>query len=118
MKRTILVLLLIIGSMPLKAQQPTQAKPDTKLNNGLQNSFKPNDWLSPQVLLTQPVKKSVAINTDNITICSTMPTVKTSNVDRMPIVVPGDPNVHYTMLIKKVDIVDPLAPVQTQQPKP
>jgi hypothetical protein len=52
MKRTLLVLLLITGSIRLNAQQ-IQAKPDIKLTSGLPNTFKPNAWLAPQVLLQQ-----------------------------------------------------------------
>ncbi len=107
MKKAILVLLLITGAMQLRAQQLIPVKPDIKLNDGLQNTFKPNDWQSPQALLTQPVTKPVAINSNSTTIYSTMPIAKVSSTDRMPIVVPGDPNVHYTILIKKVDIIDP-----------
>jgi hypothetical protein len=117
MKKIVFMLLLMATAARLNAQQ-IRTVPDIKLSDDLQNTFKPNDWQSPQTLLTQPAQKAVTFNPEHITVYSTMPTVKTSNVDRMPVIVPGNPNVHYTMLIKKVDIIDPLAAAKKEQPKP
>lgn len=119
MKRIMLFLLLIAASVQLKAQQ-TQLKPDVKpLNNGLINYFKPYGCPSPRALLLQPgntLNKPAVISLANIAVYSTMPVAKTYNTDRMPVVVPGDPNIKYTMLVKKVDIVNPAAPAQDQRP--
>lgn len=104
MKRIILGLLLITASIQVKAQQSLQTTPDLKLNNGLQNLFKPQATPSPKSLLLQPVNTKPA-NSNNIIVYSKMPVVKVSGTDRMPVAVLGsDPNTKYTMLIKKVEI--------------
>ena len=107
MKRIILGLLLIAASTQLKAQQLLQTAPDLKLNNGLQNLFKPEATPSPKSLLLQPLnadKLTLPMNSNNIIVYSKMPVVKVASTDRMPIAVLGDPNTKYTMLIKKVEI--------------
>ena len=103
MKRIILGLLLIAASTQLKAQQLLQTAPDVKLNNGLQNLFKPETTLSPKSLLLQPLNTKPA-NSNDIIVYSKMPVVKVSSTDRMPVAVLGDPNTKYTMLVKKVEI--------------
>jgi hypothetical protein len=95
MKKIILILLLTAGLQQVKAQQS-----QVKLNNFVLNSIqqpKP-DSLSNKVS---------AINQDNIVVNDHMPVAKTSNTDRMPVVTPGAPRVKYTMLVKKVTIIDP-----------
>jgi len=115
MKRIILGLLLIAASTQLKAQQLLKTTPDLKLNNGLQNLFKPEATPSPKSLLLQPLNVKPA-NSNNIIVYSKMPVVKVSSTDRMPIAVLGsDPNTKYTMLIKKVEI-NPVAPAPNPQP--
>jgi hypothetical protein len=122
MKKTLLFMLIIAGSTQLKAQQST-LKPvdpplfDTPKNNGL-NQFKFDDSnlfknLQPlnkagQLALIQGMKGNEIIKQP---FYSRMPVVKTdNNVDHMPVAKLGtDPNMHYTMLIKKVQVVDPLA---------
>ncbi len=104
MKRIILGLLLIAASTQLKAQQLLQTTPDLKLNNGLQNLFKPEAIPSPKSLLLQPLNVK-PVNSNNIIVYSKMPVVKVSSTDRMPVAVLGsDMNTKYTMLIKKVEI--------------
>lgn len=115
MKRIILGLLLIAVSTQLKAQQLLTTTPDLKLNNGLQNLFKPEAIPSPKSLLLQPMKAKPA-NANNIIVYSKMPAVNVSVTDRMPIAALGsDPNTKYTMLIKKVEI-NPVGPAQNPQP--
>ncbi len=114
MKRILLGLLLIAASTQLKAQQLLQTPPDLKLNNGLQNLFKPEVTPSPKSLLLQPLNARPA-NANNIIVYSKMPVVKVSSTDRMPVAVLGDANTKYTMLIKKVEI-NPFEPAQNPQP--
>lgn len=113
MKRIISGLLLIVASTQLKAQQSLKPTPDLKLNNGLQNLFKPETILSPKSMLLQSLSVKPA---NNIIVYSKMPVVKVSGTDRMPVAVLGnDPDTKYTMLIKKVEI-NPVAPAQNPQP--
>jgi hypothetical protein len=114
MKKIALLLLLVAGLSKAGAQQALLgATPDVKLNDGLQNAFKPKTLLTSQQLLLQPM---VSVNQSNfsnngIAVYSTMPVVKVSSVDRMPILVPGENGVSYTMLIKKVTVINPNEPV-------
>lgn len=115
MKKILLGLLLIAASTQLKAQQLIKIAPDLKLNNGLQNYFKPQVTPSPQSLLLQPLNTKPA-NSNNIIVYSKMPVVKVSGTDRMPVALLGsDPNTKYTMLIKKVEI-NPAEYAQTPRP--
>lgn len=115
MKRIILVLLLIAGFNQLKAQQTLQQRqPDLKLSNGLKNYFKPdNTFPSPQTLLSQ-TKSDDALKILKLAdakkgeiVYSRMPVVKLSGVDHMPIVAPDEKGVKYTMLVKKITVIDP-----------
>jgi len=106
MKKIIVALLLIAASTHVKAQQLTPLKPDIKLNDGTQNLFKPLPAPSPKDLLLQ-TKTDVQpglLQANKIVVYSNMPVVKLSSTDRMPVVVSGDPNTKYTMLVKKVEI--------------
>jgi len=85
MKRIIVFLSLIAASTHLKAQ--SLKTPDLKLNDGLQNAFKPVTPLTPQQMLIQPS----AANNETL-FYSTMPVVKPSSVDHMAILKP-DKNV-------------------------
>src|ERR1700744_2063814 len=113
MKRIILGLLLIAASTQLKAQQLLPSAPDLKLNNGLQNLFKPEAIPSLKSLLLQPLNVK-PVNANNIIVYSKMSVVKVTSTDRMPVAVLGDPNTKYTMLIKKVEI-NPVEPAQNPQ---
>jgi len=116
MKKIALLFILTAGLSQAKAQQ-TQlpAKPNLQLNDGLsQNTFKPNISLTPQQMLLQP-QKSNALNGSSIngeSFFSTMPVVKIASTDHMPILVLGQPGIKYTMLIKKINIIDPNEPVE------
>ena len=104
MKKIAVFLLLIAASTQLKAQQLLQTQPNLKLNNGLQNAFKPKADPLPQTLLTQP-KSGLAANTAIIYSC--MPVAKVSSTDKMLIAPLGKNGVNYTMLIKKEKVINP-----------
>ncbi len=103
-------MLLAAAFHQVKAQQLVQVKPLAPLSGGLNNYLKPDNapLLSP---MHQPkldsLSKTQFMNLgDNVVIVyDRMPTVNTSNVDRMPIVVPGEPGVKYTMLVEKVRLI-------------
>ncbi|MEN0056279.1 MAG: hypothetical protein AAGC65_21555 [Mucilaginibacter sp.] len=104
MKTIWLFILMIIGATQLKAQQLTQ--PGKTAGNSLYQYFKPkrdSDLfkiapVQPKAVESTPVptvkEVMVAEVVDN------MPIVKTRSDDKMPIVKPGNPNTHYTMLIQ------------------
>jgi hypothetical protein len=110
MKKIVVFLLLIAASTQLKAQQLLQAQPNLKLNDGLQNPFKPATPLTPQQMLAQPTQTA---NNETI-FYSTMPIVKVSSVDHMPILQLGKDGVNYTMLIKKEKVINPAEQPLTQ----
>ena len=111
MKKIILMLLLAAGFQQLKAQS-LPAKPFIPLAGGL------NTYLLPQSNLLKPLdefkldslsKSQFKVIDDNyIVIYSPIPVVNTSNIDRMPVYNPGEPGVKYTMLVKKVTVINPL----------
>jgi hypothetical protein len=107
MKKIAVFLLLIAASTQLKAQQLLQPQPNLKLNDGLQNAFKPATTLTSQQMLIQAAQ---AANNTSLTVYSTMPVVKVSSVDHMPILVPNEQGIKYTMLVKKVEIINPNEP--------
>jgi hypothetical protein len=117
MKKILLGLLLMAASTQLKAQQLAPLKPDLKLNDGLQNLFKPKAFSSPKDLLLHPKSDDKAIigTASTIVIYSNMPVVKIASTDRMPILTFNEPGVKYTMLIKKVEI-NPAPANPAQQP--
>ncbi|WP_157682314.1 hypothetical protein [Mucilaginibacter mallensis] len=110
MKKIIMIVLLAAGLNQAKAQQLLQVKPLVPLSGGLNNYLKPDNapLLSP---LHQPkldsASKTQFMGLDNnaVIVYDRMPTTNTSNVDRMPIVVPGEPGVKYTMLVEKVRLI-------------
>jgi hypothetical protein len=110
MKKIVFFLLLIAASTQLKAQQLLQARPNIKLNDGLQNAFKPATGLTPQQMLTPPTQTA---NNETI-FYSTMPILKASSVDHMPILLPGKDGVNYTMLVKKEKVINPAEQPSTQ----
>jgi hypothetical protein len=129
MKKILLCMLIIAGATELKAQQSTLTPADSLLfksqKNGQLDQFKLGDSnlfknLQPldkagQLALIQGMKGNEIIREP---FYSRMPVVKPGNVDRMPVAKLGtDPNMHYTMLIKKVKAVDPLAVPQAPAPK-
>jgi len=102
MKKITVLLLLIAASTQLKAQS-LKTIPELKLNDGLQNAFKPATPLTPQQMLMQSTQTA---NNETI-FYSTMPVVKISGIDHMPILQPGKDGVNYTMLVKKIKVINP-----------
>jgi hypothetical protein len=47
---------------------------------------------------------------------SRIPVAKIGSDDRMPIAKLGDPNIKYTMLVKRIKVVDPLAKTSVANP--
>ncbi|MFI5158139.1 MAG: hypothetical protein ACHQF4_04695 [Sphingobacteriales bacterium] len=108
MKKILIFSILIAASTQLKAQQLLQTTPDLKLNDGLQNVFKPKADPLPQLLLAQP-KANLTDNPTNI--YSYMPVAKVSSNDKMPVATLTQNGVSYIMLIKKIKVINP-----TEQP--
>jgi hypothetical protein len=102
MKKITVLLLLIAASTQLKAQS-LKTIPELKLNDGLQNAFKPATPLTPQQMLMQSTQTA---NNETI-FYSTMPVVKVSGIDHMPILQQGKDGVNYTMLVKKIKVINP-----------
>ncbi|MHB8206052.1 hypothetical protein [Mucilaginibacter sp.] len=111
MKKIAVFLLLIAASTQLKAQQNLQTTPDLKLNDGLQNAFKPKAYPLPQILLIQP-KADLTVKTAMI--YSYMPIAKASSDDKMPIAQLRKDGVNYTMLVKKIKVINPAGQPLTQ----
>ena len=109
MKKIIMIVLLTAGLQQVKAQQLLQVKPLVTLAGGL-DSFKPETYSLKT--LQQPKLDSISktqlmsLNDNAVIVYDRMPTIKTSNVDRMPIYNPSQPGVKYTMLVKKVELVN------------
>ena len=110
MKKIAVLLLLIAASTQLKAQN-LKTIPDLKLNDGLQNAFKPATPLTPQQMLTQSIQTA---NNETV-FYSNMPVVKLSSIDHMPILKPGKDGVNYTMLVKKEKVINPAEQPLTPQ---
>ena len=108
MKKTAVFLLLIAASTQVKAQLLLQQSPNLKLNDGLQNTFKPATPLTPRQMLMQQIK----VTNNTIIVYSTMPVAKLSSNDKMPLSAPVQNGVKYTMLEQKVEIVNPNEPVK------
>jgi hypothetical protein len=118
MKKVLLIVLIAAGASQLKAQQ-WQPKPlDSALLKSPQlfQNLKPNDdALLKNYFKVQPnqsLKDLGALTPPRNTeiFASTMPVAKLTSPEKMPIAKLGDPNTHYTMLIKRVKAVDPLKP--------
>lgn len=116
MKKALLTVLIVAGASGLKAQQ-LQLKPlDSALIKSPQlfQDLKPNDdALLKNYFKAQPMQPLKDLGTLTRTInaipfASTMPVAKLTSPEKMPIAKLGDPNTHYTMLIKKLKVVDPL----------
>jgi hypothetical protein len=120
MKKIVLILVLLGGFHQLKAQQKQQFTLDDKLQNNLFQDLKVDTSFKP--LLQHPDLNNpsalnlIAPNNDNAVVYSTMPVVKTSGVDHMPIAKLGQPGINYTMLIKKITIVNPADLAQVATP--
>ena len=123
MKKVLLTVLIVAGAFGLKAQQ-LQLKP---LDSGLLKSpqlfknLKPNDdALLKNYFKAQPVQPlkdlGSLVQVNVIPFYSAMPVAKLTSPEKMPIAKLGDPNVHYTLLIKKLKVIDPLLKQQLPTP--
>jgi len=124
MKKVLLTVLIIAGASGLKAQQ-SQVKPlDSALIKSPQlfPDLKPNDdALLKNYFKAQPIQPLKDLGTltqtvNAIPFASTMPVAKLTSPEKMPIAKLGDPNVHYTLLIKKLKVIDPLLKQQLPTP--
>lgn len=115
MKKVLLIVLIVAGASQLKAQQ-WQLKPgDSALLKSPQLflNLKPDTSVFKKYFnmpQTQyPAQLKALLKPGNTELfASRMPVAKLSSNDRMPIAKLGDPNTHYTMLIKRIKVVDPL----------
>jgi hypothetical protein len=123
MKKILFGLFIIAVAYDANAQQQLLTKPtDSSLLRLLNPSckLKPADSslnskffkLPPIDLKTQPNTSLLFANSE--TFYSTMPVIKVDG-GRMPVVKPGS-NEHYTMLVKKYKVVNPLLKVQPTIP--
>jgi hypothetical protein len=115
MKTILLMLLIIVGSSQLKAQVKAPDKlQDLKLNDStLLKGFSPFSKLDRAALI--PGLKNNCKNT--AIFYSTMPVANLNSVDRMGIAKLGDsPINHYSILIKRYKVVDPLAMTRLTNP--
>jgi len=110
MKKIGVFLLLIAASTQLKAQS-LQTTPDLKLNDGLQNAFKPKAYPLPQTLLIQ---SKPDLTNNSASVYSYMPVAKVSSADKMPVATLTQNGVSYTMLVKKEKVINPAEQPLTQ----
>jgi hypothetical protein len=103
MKKIAVFLFLIAASTQLNAQS-LQTTPNLKLHDGLQNAFKPKADPLPQMLSSQ-LKTDLANRTTNV--YSYMPVTKLSSNDKMPVATLTQNGVLYTMLVKKIKVINP-----------
>ncbi|MGN6179540.1 MAG: hypothetical protein ACTHNW_10190 [Mucilaginibacter sp.] len=112
MKKILLVMILAAGFQQLKAQQLLKPLPDMKLSDGLSgNLFKPKSEnpLAPFNQLNTDSSTHITtpqLDPNAIIVYSNMPVVKIahSNIDHMPIYNPSASDMHYQILIKKVEV--------------
>ncbi|MBS1528531.1 MAG: hypothetical protein JST19_22990 [Bacteroidetes bacterium] len=115
MKKTLFVLLIVIGACKLQAQQLTFTSPDLlfkspktfpelKLNDTLLFKNCPGVTKPGQLLALNRPKQ----DKNEEIVYSTMPVIKSHSDDRMPVIKPGDSNMRYTMLVKRVKVINPL----------
>ncbi|HVW16358.1 MAG TPA: hypothetical protein VHB54_21170 [Mucilaginibacter sp.] len=114
MKKTLFVLLIVIGAAKLQAQQLTFKPLDSALlKNALPHLELGDSSVSGNYFPALKPGETLALNipkqgNNSDIVYSTMPVVKTRSNDRMPVVKPGDSNMKYTMLVKKVTVATPL----------
>ncbi|MGN8071472.1 hypothetical protein [Mucilaginibacter sp. SG564] len=123
MKSIWLFVLMIGGITQLKAQQLTTPSPGKKLDNSIYQYFKvkPDDGILkstpviPNVL--QPLQNMQTLN--NVIaaeITDHMPVIKLQPTDKMPVVKTDEPNMRYTMLIKRLGEAKPDSAIKTIRP--
>lgn len=117
MKKTLLILFVVAIATQVKAQQLTFKPADSTLVKSL--NIYPNLKMSDSSLfkkyLETPNLNSLAFvntlkeNTNAGTFYSTMPVAKMGSNDKMPIAKLESGGINYTMPIKKITVVNPLA---------
>jgi hypothetical protein len=125
MKKILLVLILIRSAYQLKAQQFNLKPADSLLfktptslyglkpgDSALFKNFKAT--LQSNTLLAMLSKMNQSNDTGIF--YSRMPEVKLQSNDNMAILKPSNSNEHYTMLIKRLKVVDPLAKTAVANP--
>jgi hypothetical protein len=119
MKKVLLIIILAAGFQQLKAQQSLKPLPDMKLSDGLNGNLlepKTDNQLAPFTKLNSDLLTVAKpqLNSNAIIVYSKMPVVKIthSNIDHMPIYNPSVNDMHYQLLIKKVEI-NPVLPAET-----
>lgn len=121
MKKTLLILFVVAIAAQVKAQQMTFKPGDSTLVKSLKiyPNLKMSDSSQFKKYLQTPNLNSLVfantlkekINADAF--YSTMPVAKMVSNDKMPVAKLGDKSTNYTMLIKKLTVVNPL-----EKPKP
>jgi hypothetical protein len=116
MKKFLFLLIIIAGASRAEAQQQTVKPGDPLLFKAPRsfNGFKLNDSTLFKNYFSTPKQDPMTLlnslrtsKTDEI-FYSTMPVVKLESTDNIAIIRPGNSNEHYTMLIKRLKVVDPL----------
>jgi len=124
MKKGILILLLAGGLYHAKAQQLQLFKPADSLATYFKGlpSDTSNLLFRPKYKYNDPLNglKQVTVGPQTEVVYSNMPVVKTRGYDNMPIVRTDEAGMKYTMLIKRIQSVSPLAATTPalQQPTP
>ena len=118
MKKVFFVLVIIAFAYQSKAQQQFFVKPADSLTTKLWSPFfsvKPPDSGLYKKYFNTPLQLNPLTNPKSLIkplteepFASAMPVIKLSSEDRMPIAKLGEGNTHYTMLVKKLKVVDPL----------
>ncbi len=120
MKKILLLLVIVAGASQLKAQQHSNTI-DSMLFKAPKNfnQFKLSD--TSLFKNFNPKQNQLALlntlrdNKNTEVFYSRMPEVKLQGNDNMAIIKPQS-NEHYTMLIKRIKVVDPLATVKPENP--
>jgi len=120
MKKILFTVIVTAGAFQLKAQQKFNSV-DSMLFKAPKNfdQFKLSDSSLFKNFNPQQNQLTVLSNPNKVNVepfYSRMPEVKLSSEDRMPIAKLGESNTHYTMLIKRVKVVDPILTVKPNNP--
>jgi len=116
MKKTLLILFIMAAALQLSAQQLTLKPTDSaffKSPKSFPNLKLSDSALFKKYLQTPNLNSLVFANTlkekvNANAFYSTMPVVKMGSNDKMPVAKLGDGSMNYTMLIKKITVVNPL----------
>jgi len=120
-----LLLTIIIASVSQARAQALLQKPADSINSGFFNPFNPikkadtsvygKFFLMPDI---NSQLKHIKLNKTVIAepFMSNMPVVKLTSSDRMPVAKLADGNTRYTMLIKKIAMVEPAGKVELVTP--